>query len=398
MKKSITCFAAAISCLLTAADWSGFRGPGGNAVSDVKLPTKIDNAKHIAWKVEMPGRGPSSPIVVGEQVIVTASSGPKQDRLHVASYDAKSGKRQWHRQFWATGRTYTHPTIGVAAPTPASDGERIFAFFSSNDLICLDLAGNLQWYRGLADDWPKAGNDIGMSSSPVVSDGVVVVQIENQADSFALALDASAGEDLWRVKRNPRANWASPSVLPASGKRKAAVLLQSPVGITAHDLRTGDEVWKLEVAFPTITSPLIVEHRAYLPTKGMMAVKFPEDSYSPEVLWESNKLKASAPSPVLHAGRLYAMGGSILTCGDVKTGEVLWKLRVEGRYWATPVVAGGLIYCVNQEGKLHVVKPGDENGEIVSEHEFGEVIQGTPAIGAGAMFVRSDAHLWKVAE
>ena len=107
----------------------------------------------------------------------------------MVAIDQHTGKQRWRRSFWATGRTYTHPTSSNAAPTPVSDGQYIYAFYSSNDLACLDLSGNLMWYRGLAHDYPKAGNDVGMASSPAIAGDVVVVQIENQGDSFASGID-----------------------------------------------------------------------------------------------------------------------------------------------------------------------------------------------------------------
>src|SRR5690606_16848625 len=147
----------------------------------------------IEWSQELPGRGLSSPIIVGDQVIVTASSGYRQTRLHVLSFAAADGSLQWEREFWATGRTASHPKTCVAAPTPASDGERIFAFYSSNDLACLDLDGNLLWYRGLTYDFPNASNSLGMSSSLVVADGTVVAMVENDSDSFTTGVDPQTG-------------------------------------------------------------------------------------------------------------------------------------------------------------------------------------------------------------
>jgi outer membrane protein assembly factor BamB len=122
----------------------------------------------------------------------------------------------------------THPSSANAAPTPASDGHAIFAFFSSNDLVALDLDGNLLWYRGLAFDYPTAGNDVGMSSSPAVVDGVVVAQVENQGESFAAGLDAQTGVTRWKIPRPHAASWASPVVMrDAASGAPAAVLLQS---------------------------------------------------------------------------------------------------------------------------------------------------------------------------
>jgi outer membrane protein assembly factor BamB len=200
--------AVAVAFLLAAssagaADWLQFRGTNSNsATTDAPPPADLsDTLAHVAWQASLPGRGLSSPIVVDGRVIVTCSSGPNQDRLHVLCFDAASGKQLWERQFWATGRTLTHPSSANAAPTPASDGKLVFAFYSSNDLACLDLDGNLKWFRGLAHDFPHAGNDVGMSSSPVVLGDVVITQIECQGDSFAAGIDKHTGESRWRIVR-----------------------------------------------------------------------------------------------------------------------------------------------------------------------------------------------------
>lgn len=174
----LCCFAAFTT---RAGDWRQFRGPQGTGVSDeANLPTVLDAKKNIAWKIPLPGRGLSSPIIVGDRIFVTCSSGARQERLHVICFNAKDGTKRWERQFWATGRTICHEKISVAAPTPASDGERIFAIFSSSDLICLDLDGNLLWLRGLMRDYPNASNSLGLSSSPVVADGTLVTQVERR--------------------------------------------------------------------------------------------------------------------------------------------------------------------------------------------------------------------------
>ena len=161
----------------SGVDWAEFRGPNGNPVHDGTLPLKWDSSgtENVAWKASLPGRGVSSPIVVDDLVVITASGGANQQKLFVVAIDQQTGKQRWRRSFWATGRTYTHPTSSNAAPTPVSDGQYIYAFYSSNDLACLDLSGNLMWYRGLAHDYPKAGNDVGMASSPAIAGDVVVV-------------------------------------------------------------------------------------------------------------------------------------------------------------------------------------------------------------------------------
>lgn len=380
--------------LLTAADWLQFRGPGGLSVAPgAKLPASVE-AKDATWKAKLPARGVSSPIVVGDLVVVTAAAGVNHDRLIVSAYDANSGKEVWQRQFWATGRTYTHPSSSVAAPTPASDGQRIYAFYSSNDLICLDLEGNLLWYRGLAFDYPKAGNDIGMSSSPVVVDGTVVVQIENQGDSFAAGIDAETGETRWRIERPQVANWVSPTVLPGEGKRKPLVVLQDHDGVIGVEPRTGREVWKFETNCGGIPSPAATPGMVYVSSNGLTALRLSAESAAPELAWDEIKLQPGNSSPVLYDGKVYTLNGGVLSCGNAESGEVEWKLRVGGKHWATPIAAGGRMVCVSDAGKVCIISLADE-GEIIAEGELGEGVHGSPAVAGDGLYVRTDTHLWK---
>ncbi len=168
LNRTVIAVLASLSVTQSAnADWPVFLGPGGNGVAiEASVPLEFApakdgaQAKNIAWRTELAGRSVSGPIVVGDKVFTTSSSGMEGRWLHVAAVDAGSGKVLWERTSKATGRPYCHPTSANAAPTPCSDGQRVFAFFSSNDLVCYDLNGNLQWYRGLAFDHPQAGNDV----------------------------------------------------------------------------------------------------------------------------------------------------------------------------------------------------------------------------------------------
>ncbi|QDU25294.1 outer membrane biogenesis protein BamB [Anatilimnocola aggregata] len=382
-----------------AADWLQFRGSDNSSVAaSAKVPVDFTAEKNVAWKSPLVGKGVSGPIVVGKKVFVTASSGPVvQDRLHVLCFDTDSGKQLWHRQFWATGRCFHHPTSANAAPTPASDGERVFAFFSSNDLICLDLDGNLQWYRGLGYDFPKAGNDVGMSSSPVVAGGAVVVQIENQGDSFAAGLDTLTGETLWRETRKASANWASPALLrDATGKE--VVLLQSPGVLTAHEPRSGKQVWKYDAQCSIIPSATAAQDRVFLPAKGLTLLEATATTTSPTVAWESNRLAPGNSSPVIVGDHVYILSkAGVLACGDCKTGEILWQQRLAGTFWATPVVAGEHLYCINQDGKCFAVKLGAEKPEDPPTSELGEQVLGSPAVSSDGLFIRTGQNLWKIA-
>jgi len=381
-----------------AADWPQFRGPAASSLApDVQLPVTWSDTENMAWRIDLPGRGVSGPVVVRDRVFLTATSGYRHDRLHVLCFAAGNGRQLWERQFWATGRPTTHNSISGAAPTPACDGQRVFAFFSSNDLFCLDVDGNLVWYRGLSFDYPKAGADTGMASSPLVMNGVVVVQLENQGESFATGLDAATGETRWRLERPDQASWTSPIALPGAGRRQAAVLLQSPSCVTAHDLQTGDELWRFDEAAASIASSVYGDGCLVVPMRGLTALRLSDESNAPEIAWDANRLRPGSSSPLIHDGRVYVLSNASVRCGDAKTGELLWAARLKGTYWATPVLAGGHLYCVNQDGDMQVVKLGDKEGEVVAEHHFGEPMHASPAVAGNALYVRSDKHLWKIA-
>ncbi len=386
-------------CSASGADWLHFRGTDNNGIAaGDQLPTEWSAEKNVAWKAPLVGRGCSSPIVVGDLVIVTSSSGAKQDRLHVLAFDAETGERRWERQFWATGHTLCHEFSSVAAPSPASDGQRIYAFYSSNDVACLDLEGNLLWFRGLTYDYPDAANDVGMSSSPVVVGDTVVVQAENFGDSFAAGLDAQTGETRWRLPRDREYMWASPTILRAANRADDSVLMQSANHFTAVDPHSGRVKWDLETRCAGIASAVAEQGVVYLPSGGVVALQASESTGAPAELWKAEDIQPSNASLVIHLGKLYAINrAGVLTCANAQNGEILWRLRLEGSFWATPVVAGDYLYIPNDAGVCQVVKLG-EKGEIVAKNPLGEQLLATPAIAGNALYLRSDAHLWKIAE
>lgn len=382
---------------VVAADWRQFRGNDTSAVAvDAELPTDWGPDGVIDWQVELPGRGLSSPIVVGDQVVVTAGSGYRQDRLHVLSFAAGDGALEWEREFWATGRTVSHPKTCVAAPTPASDGERIFAFYSSNDVVCLDLAGNLLWYRGLTHDYPNASNSLGMSSSLVVADDTLVAMVENDTDSFSVGLDVATGEERWKIARPRRANWTSPALWTADDGRQL-VLLQSSAGVSAVEPRTGEEVWTYGDGASTIPSLVAVDGVAYVPSNGITAIRpggnTPEVA---EILWQEGSLRPGTASPVVHNGLVYVLGlPNILVCARAEDGKEQWKIRLTGNFSGSPVIAGDRLFVFSEEGTGHVVDLSGERGRLESTRELGETILSTPAVSGNALYIRSDGHLWK---
>jgi len=392
---TLSCLFLSTTC--QAGDWRQFRGNLINSVAQEDLPTEL-SGETIAWKVDLPGRGLSGPIVVGDKLFLTASSGYIQDRLHVLCFDTSDGRRVWERQFTALGRTNCHEKMCNATPTMASDGERVFAFYSSNDLICLDMQGNLQWMRGLGSEFPNASNSLGMSSSPIVIGQTVVVQVESDAEAFACGIDALSGETRWQLDRPRAANWTSPTMLPATKDAPALALLQSSKGITAVDAETGTIVWNYDNGASTIPSATVSDRHVVIPSHGLTVLKPGSDGTSFEEVWNSSRLSPSTPSPVVFDGMTFTVNNAgVLSAGDIESGDRLWQLRLKGPFSGTPLASNGHLFLFNEGGGAFVVKPGRSGGEVISELDLGEKILCSPAAADHALYIRSDEHLWKFA-
>jgi outer membrane protein assembly factor BamB len=374
----------------TGADWRQFRGNAGVA-AEGDGPGDL-STNPVVWKRGLPGEGVSSPIVVGDKLFVTCSSGADQERLHLICFSVANGAEIWHRQFWATGRTMCHTKTAVATPTPISNGELIVAQYSSNDIICLDLDGNLKWMRGLTADYANASNSLGMASSPAIAGDTVIVQVENDAESFAAGLSLADGRNLWKLDRPKSANWTSPVSV---GHNRA--LLQSKDGVSMVSALDGRELWAFEGGAATIPSSTLSGDLLLIPSNGLTAMRAKPEGSGFEPAWRSAKLRPGTASPIIAGDRAYVLtGGGILSCADTTSGDVHWKLRIEGPHSATPVLAGDLLYLINEEGVVQVVRVSDDAGEIITQHELGETVLCTPAIAGKAMYLRSDKTLWKL--
>jgi outer membrane protein assembly factor BamB len=283
-----------------------------------------------------------------------------------------------------------------ATPTMASDGQRVFAFFSSNDLFCLDLKGRLLWYRGLGREFPNASNSLGMSSSPIVVGGILVVQVESDAEAFACGVDVITGETRWQIQRPRAANWTSPALIPGRAGRAAQVLLQSSKGLTAVDPESGKILWDFDKGASTIPSATVAAGTVYVPSNGLTALKPGVDAV--EQLWNSGSISPATSSPVVAGNLALVLNSSgVLNAASLETGERVWQLRLRGPFSGTPVFAGGHLYLVNEAGVAFVVKPEADQGTIVSELDLGETILCSPGVSGGGLFVRSDGHLIKLA-
>ncbi len=236
-----------------------------------------------------------------------------------------------------------------------------------------------------------------MASSPVVADGRVVVMLETDSQAVALGIDCHSGATVWELDRPRIANWTSPILLHGA-EGQAIVALQSSKGLSAHDPRTGTQLWNFERDCDTRPSGVSSGEVAYVPSNGLVALRGNGLSATPDILWESNRLQPSTPSPLLSGDRLYVINRSILKCADTATGKVLWQLRIDGDFTSSPVAAGNRIYVFNELGLGQVIEDEGDSGRIVGGGDLKETFLCTPAVANDAIFIRSDHHLFKIAK
>lgn len=389
---------------LAAGDWAQFRGPGGAGTGEeIGLPVvwsierhkdtgAITASKNVRWVVDLPGRGLSSPVVAGGRVYVTTCTGYRQTRLRILCYDAESGRKVWERQLAATGNTACQAATSMAAPTPVSDGERVCAMFASGDLACFDKDGNLQWYRSLVGDYPAVSNTTGMAASPVPWQDVLIVPLENAGESFTAGIDVRTGRNRWKIERSRANNWVTPLLVPRD--ERTEVLLQSAGAITAHDPATGELRWSFKGKnLSTIPSPTLGNGVVFAPGEELIALRPGTEDQAPEVLWRAARLAPKSATPLVYGDRVFTLSSAgVLNCADTATGRIQWQKRLRGGFWASPVAADGKVFCVNAEGTAFAIAA--ERGEILGTNPLGETIFATPALAAGAIFLRSDQHLY----
>ncbi len=378
----------------TASDWPQFRGPNGTSVSEEKdLPTTWSKTEGHRWKVALPARGVSGPVVVGSTIYLTASSGKKDDRLHVLAYDFKTGEQRWHRQFAATGGTNCHPMTCMAAPTPVADDTGVYALFATGDLAAFDSDGTLRWYRSLVGDYPTITNQVGMASSPILADGKLIVPMDNAGESFLAAIDVKIGTNLWKTDRLREINWVTPVTRSADG-RTPEILFPGRDGLSAYDAATGKRIWQLKGLGGDIPTPTVSNGIVYTPSRGVVAMKI-EGGMGTEV-WKSAKLASGMSSPVVYDGVVYAASSAgVVNAADAKTGDSLWSERYgqKDKASASPIAGDGKVYVFAEKGLTTVFKAG-RTAEILSNNDIGEEILGTPAVSGGAIIIRTDKTLF----
>jgi outer membrane protein assembly factor BamB len=316
-----------------------------------------------------------------------------ESRQTISRYDALSGALVWERDIARlVGKKALHgeigPDTGYAAPSPATDGQRVFAMYPSGFLVCLDYAGNLLWFK----DFGIPDIPYGYASSPLALGDLLVVQFDTRNLALLIALRAEDGSKAWEVERRREPSWASPV---AAGD---AILVAGNPHVEAYKARSGRLLWEAPfLGAETAPSPAFEGGRAFFVTAytrvcavdiRAQAERFARGE-AVESLWEGRELLPDIASPLAVGGRLYlAASYGFVSCLDAESGATLWRKRVASEIKASPVSHGGLIYVADGEGRIHRIIEGGSY-EALAPIELGEAVYATPAIAHGRLYARS---------
>jgi outer membrane protein assembly factor BamB len=405
MRARLLCVAL-LAALLTGADWARFRGPNGEGVSaDKNVPVKW-SPQNVLWKTPLTGRGHSSPIVVKGRVFLLGAT--DKDRL-LACFDAGTGKELWARAA-PGGRGRTHPKSSLASSTPCSDGEHVFCVFwdgKNVGLYAYDFAGKLAWHKDLGPFKSQHGPGF----SPVVYDGKVFVNNDQDGSSALYAFAAKDGKSLWEVSRPAfRACYSTP-FLYKKGSAGPELVVTSTAGVSGYNPADGSEVWKFNWGFTgmplrTVASSVAADGVVVAcagdgsGARGMIAVKLggKGDVTRTHLAWEKDRPRASpyVPCVVAHEGCLYAVtdqGDAV--CYEAKGGKEVWRRpRATGPVSSSPVLIDGKVYAFDEKGVATVFAASPAGYKLLARNPLDELVYATPAVANGRLYVRGGKHLF----
>ncbi len=430
-------------------NWPQFRGLNQDGIAGSECPLEWEvgqnSSENILWKVAIAGEGWSSPIIWGDSVFLTSAvplaagskdtskpveysggGGTRRDDLTQTTYryeviclDAESGETRWRSTACERRPPMPrHSSNTYATETPITDGERVYAYFGMTGVYCFDMQGSLLWEKDLGSFEMRAG--WGTSSSPVLFDGKLFIQVDNEQRSFVTALDAKTGEEVWRADRDERSQYSTPVIWENSLRNE---LIVGGLFYRSYDPNSGELLWQLDMEKGrSSATPLAVGDRLYVGTElrarggdddgggflysvkpgGSGEIAPPDGSTSSEfVEWKIDHSSIQMASPAICDGRLYFLerqSGQI-HCINAKTGELEYRQRIRGArsFWASPLTSGDRVYCLDASGTTHVIAAGPEY-QLLSMNEIDEQAWSSPTVANGKFYLRTIDHLYCIGD
>jgi outer membrane protein assembly factor BamB len=398
-----------VTAPLMAQDWAQFRGPGGLGRSNAtKLPAEWSDDKNLIWKTPLPGRGASSPILVGDRIYLTCWTGAVTKKStagltrHLLCFD-RDGKRLWQKDFPAPAKDFPLKKYtalhGYASSTPVSDGKRLYVFFGAAGVFAFDLDGNQQWHASVG----SKTNEWGSGSSPVLFRNLVIVNAAVELDEV-VALDQATGKKVWGQEVKGDESWNTPLLVSVDDKIELVIGVEKRV--LGLDPLTGELLWTCR-GIDDYVCPSAVADRGIVYaigglTTGAIAVKAGGrgDVTDSQRLWAITK-GSNVSSPLYHDGHVYwaheAKG--VIYCVDAKTGRIAYQQRLSPpseRIYASATFADDKIYYVSRTNGTYVLRAGPKF-ELLARNQFASdssVFNASPAISDGRLYLRSDQALY----
>lgn len=413
MKRTLSLLLAVCPLLTLHADnWPMWRGANGDGTTtESKLPEKWGMEENVAWKVALPDRGNSTPVVWGDKVFVTQAIEKEGKRL-LLCFDKKTGKQLWDAGTIYKEKELTHATNPYCAASPATDGERVIVFHASAGVFCYDLNGKVLWKR---TDLGKQHHIWGNGTSPVLVGDRVFLNFGPGENTVMYCFDKKTGKTLWEHKEPGGASgeagnktwlgsWSDP-LLRKAGQRDE-LLMSYPGRACAFDPMSGKVLWTCGGLTPLVyNSPLFVDDMGIFMCGyggAAMAVKMggSGDVTEKNRVWFEPRVQQRIGSGVIHAGYHYILtDGGIVECRDMKTGKLVYNERLKGpgptaKNWSSLVLsADGKCYAANQGGDCFVFKAGPVF-ELIATNSLNELIIGSIAVSDGQLFIRGYRNLW----
>ncbi|MBC8182238.1 PQQ-binding-like beta-propeller repeat protein [candidate division KSB1 bacterium] len=432
------------SSLVSAQEnWQHWRGPNHNGISNAtNLPVIWSSEKNIAWKTELPSWSAGTPIIWGDQIFITSPSkvdeetvearektfeqnrrgrrrraylDPGGSKLLLLCISKKDGKILWQREL--DNKNELHRKANDSSPSPVTDGKYVWVITGTGVLTAFNMQGDQIWQRKLQEEYGKFGLNFGYGSSPLLLNGQLIIQVihgyKTEDPSYILSMEAKTGKTLWRKLRitdaikESKDSYTTPLIFD-NGKEKQLIISGGDY-VTGHDPDTGEEIWRAggmnpmkRSNFRVIASPVIADGIIYLPTrkKPLQAFRIGRtgDITESSFLWKwEGRGAPDVPSPLCDGKYFYMVDDKgLVTCLDAKAGTVIWgpERTSEGIVSASPILADGKIFFVNEKAVTTIVKEGPEF-ELVATNELdGTYTLASPAISGNQIFIRSATYLY----
>lgn len=413
MRTLLLCSALLTTSLLplAAQDWPQFRGPASDGIVRVSVPEKWSKTDNVAWKVDLPGKGWSSPVLGGGRLYLTTavakgsdqdSAGPRS--LRALCLDAATGAVIWDEEVFpqSPNTPQIHSKNSHASPTPILADGRLYVHFGHEGTACLDLSGKKLWEQRSLLYPPVHGG----GASPVLVDGLLVFPCDGADGPFLAALKAGNGEIAWRTPRGGKASrkfsFCTPAVIEWEGKPQ--IISPFSDAVAAYQPSSGKEIWRLGYnGYSVIAQPAFGNGLIYFTTSYDSPVTYAVrpggkgDVTSTHVAWTQDKRSPNTPSPVLHGNELYQVADNgITSCLDAKTGQIHWQERTARTTSASPLIAGGTLFILDEYGTTTLLKTGTTYQKKGENKLDGERTLATPIPAPGAWFIRTEKRLYRI--